>query len=185
MNGFSITYQMTRADYQAMVQAVMHQARWYRVVVVVGCLSAWIAIALYGAKSMDQFWNFLAFVFQGRAAWSLYVTLAVLPILAFWDHLFAFAASFSFNKNALAKTPTTVRASGDDIVLSLDNISSTLTWSAITKVIETRKRVLLMVSTQQAVILPRRAFATQTDYLAARDFALAHVDLEVPVADRT
>jgi hypothetical protein len=109
----------------------------------------------------------------------------VLPVLAFWDHLFAFAASFSFNKNVLAKKPTTIRASGDDIVLSIDDISSTLAWSAITRVIETRKRVLLMVATQQAVILPRRAFATQADYLAARDFALAHVDLEVPVADRT
>ena len=184
MNGFSITYQMTRADYQAMLSAVLTRPLWYRIVIVIGCLSAWIAIALYLSKTMDDFWRFLSLVVAGRAGWPLYAALAALPLILFWEPLMAFIGSFSFRKNALAKHPTSVRADGDQIEIKVAELVSTIPWASITKVVETKKRLLLMIATQQAIILPRSAFASEADYTAARDFSLAHVDLEVPVVKR-
>lgn len=179
-DGFKITYQMTRADYQAMVAEVLRKPLWYRLVLVAGMISAWLASVLYASTSMDQFWRFIALVFSGRAYWAVYLAPFAILMLFFWETVMAFLGSFTFSRNVLAKKPTTVTADAQEIRLGVEGLSSTVRWDAITKLIETRKHLLLMLATQQAVVLPRRAFASEADYAAARALALAQVSPDIP-----
>lgn len=180
MNGFAVTFQMTRADYSAMFRAMMGRPWWNRWVLLAGWIALWLAVMLFGARSMEHFRQALAFIVQGKAGWGLYLGFLMLPLLFFWENIAAYTSGVSFARNELARKPTTVRADADGVHIGIDTISSDVGWSAILKVIETAERLFLTISTRQAVVLPRRAFASEADYAAARDFIREHIGRETP-----
>ncbi len=179
-DGFSLTYQMTRADYAAMFRALMGRPWWHRWVMLVGWIALWLAVMLFSSPSMEQFWRAIGYIWEGRAGWGFYAGLLMLPLLFFWEDLAAFANGVSFAKNEIAKKPTTVRVDHEGVRLSVAEVSSQVGWSAIVKVIETATRLFLVISARQAVVLPRAAFASDAEYAAARAFVLERIG-EIPV----
>ncbi|MBI3071400.1 MAG: YcxB family protein [Deltaproteobacteria bacterium] len=60
------------------------------------------------------------------------------------------------------------RFSRDVIFLERQEISSTLTWQAVTKVVESPVGYLLLMSNDQFLVIPRRAFRSADDERAFR-----------------
>jgi hypothetical protein len=72
-----------------------------------------------------------------------------------------------------------VRPSG--IESRTKDIQAEIAWTAVKKIIETSTHLILAISKREALIIPRRAFASDDDYQAARGFIVRHVGPQIPL----
>jgi hypothetical protein len=88
---------------------------------------------------------------------------AALALLAFW---FGLCPPIRYVRARRTDTlgPTGLRLSESGIEIETANINSLVRWPAIKRIARSRNRTFLFVSSASAVILPRRAFDTNSQF---------------------
>lgn len=179
--GAAITYLTTRADYAAMIAAVQRRPLGQRLAVSGLILLILLGVAWHGAGgSLDRLQLFGARVAAGRVSWWFYPAVIVPVLLPLAVHrVLALLISPWFRRSVLAREPVRMELREDGISLSITGLSSHVAWSAVTRLIETPQHLFAVITTRQVVILPRRAFASEAAYQAARALVLRSVRPEV------
>ncbi|MCM1339253.1 MAG: YcxB family protein [Muribaculaceae bacterium] len=103
----------------------------------------------------------------------LYFVKAVLPLIVIWVLIFAIAwgigatDAFSISSKRVFKMlegralDAEIEVQENGLAMSNKNASSFIEWSGIVDIHETKSTFLIFVSKYQAVIVPKRAFATE------------------------
>lgn len=105
-----------------------------------------------------------------------------LPLLLviFGDQLAGAIAALVFKTRAAADKEIIVTLSDNGIHARSADIDSNVSWRGITKAIETKTHMFLALSKREALILPRRGFASSADYDEALCLVRKHLDVSAP-----
>ncbi|WP_416408390.1 YcxB family protein [Agrobacterium rosae] len=107
----------------------------------------------------------------------LYWPFWFLPLLlvVFSDQLAGLIAVLVFKTRAAANKEIVVTLSDHGVRARSADINSEISWKGIVKAIETQTHLFLALSKREALILPRRGFASDADY--AEGVALVRANL--------
>ncbi|NTF06831.1 YcxB family protein [Agrobacterium rubi] len=173
-----IRYVCMRSDFIAVTRALIRRPFWRTALTVV--LSLIIAGHLF---VMAWFWP----VKEGVPTWYAelhfrYWPIWFLPLLltVFSGHLAGLMAAMVFKTRAAANQDIVVTLSRDGVRARSADINSDISWSGIVKAIQTRTHLFLALSKREALILPRRGFASDADYAEAVCLVRAHLKPSAP-----
>ncbi|NTJ41689.1 YcxB family protein [Agrobacterium larrymoorei] len=110
---------------------------------------------------------------------------APLFFVLFGDYIAGLNAALIFKRNASANKEISFELLEHGFIASSDDIRSELSWASITKVIETDHHLFLAISRREALTLPKRAFASETDFARTMDFVRNHVSPQTPIVKHT
>jgi hypothetical protein len=158
-----IRYICTRSDFIAVTRALIRRPFWQTalklalLVIIAGNLfvMAWLwpgkeGVPPWYAEIYFRYWPF----------WFLPLLLTV-----FSSHLAALMAAMVFKTRAAANQEIVVTLSQDGVTARSADINSAISWGGIVKAIETKTHLFLALSKREALILPRRGFASAADYV--------------------
>jgi hypothetical protein len=160
MEQFHLSYIMQRDDFVALArvvsrrtpQRILFEALLLGVLIVgayfIGAGGSALTLPSYPAE-------FSAAIGVGLAV--LLGTLFPLRWLQLW-----LMAGAAYRRNAAAGKTVTFDIDEHTIVGGIAGVTTTLQWSAVTRLIETPERLFVAISRREALILPRRAFADAT-----------------------
>lgn len=174
-----ITYRFERNDFTAMTRA-MTRRPWTRKVAMVAVwfLVVLVFLFLFRAAALEFLDPFVRTILLD------FLPLWVIGILAllFSSHLMGLSAALIFKHNALACQDIDLLLRKSGIESRTSDMRAEFTWGMVKKIIETDSHLFLTLSRREGLILPRRAFASDDAYRAARDFIAHHAGPQVPMS---
>jgi YcxB-like protein len=139
---------------------------------------AWLALFSAWIVASVLSWYVLAVVLEVENWWILVVPVFVLPLIFLIAYPSAYRRSVcsivrsmireGSNRGFLA--PRTVTITSDRLKESSDFKDTSLAWRAVERVAHTSDHIFIYISAMSAIIVPRRAFASSSefdDFLAA------------------
>ena len=167
------TYTLTPGDYAAMTVALTRRS-WTRRLLT---LAIWVAIFWFALACLTALWNpaLLARVLlaSGGMYW-IGGALLFAALLILFGHWIAWGISFLYYRQLSSAGATITIALTDEAVEATSNVADTrLPWTTVKRVIGDARHTFLAISKREALILPRRAFASDADFAAARQYAEA------------
>jgi hypothetical protein len=171
---FRISYIVQRDDFVALTRAMNHmtlRTHLFRIALLVGAMTAaWFASTR--EHSGDAFNE----IVTGRAPFEVYPFIAVMLVVLLFalfsrPWLLAWTARRVYPRNAFADKQIVFEITDVAIVGGLPLISSTIAWAAVVRLIETPERLFVAISRREALIIPRRAFASDADFVDFLAFA--------------
>jgi hypothetical protein len=168
---YEFTYVMQRRDFVALTFAIQQITPWRFVATIVLCIIFMTGAYLLGngpqaATILERPMEIV--VLAGFEV----VTLLFLIFPFRWFYLW-YAASTVFRRNAAAGKAMRFVIDAAAIVGGMEGISTTVAWPAVTRLIEKPNHLFLAISRREAMILPRRTFANDTERAAFTEFARA------------
>ena len=167
------TYTLTPGDYAAMTVALTRRS-WTRRILT---LAVWVVIFWFALACLTSLWNpaLLArvLVASGGATW-VGGALLFASLLMLFGHWLSWGISFLYYRQLASAGATITIVLTDDGVDATSNVADTrLPWASVKRVIGNARHTFLAISKREALILPRRAFASDADFDAARRYAEA------------
>jgi hypothetical protein len=171
------TYTYTLADFLALQSVIRSRQRFgYATLHVYAglAIAAGIVIAAFGMATFgNRRLSFDATTISGLLT-VVVIALVVIEVLM----RVPFIANSSYKNQSVADQAFTFLIHDAGLTISGKDQAGEWKWSAVKAVEQYRDTIFLMVSDQQAILLPARAFTTPADYQAA----LALARLKVPAA---
>lgn len=166
-----ITYTMSSLDYAATILAISRQTFGQGVrAFVLWLLAGWLAATLF----TNIYDPILLLRWVSSSALSiliavmLVIVLAALTVAHRW---FLWAISLLYyRRTALADATVTVSLTEAGIESTSVVADTRIPWSTVKRVVRDRDHLVLAISRYEAVVLPRRAFANETDFDEAYTF---------------
>ena len=177
------SYVLTRADYVLMSVALTRRPLLQRIIraflFVLGAL--FIGISL-GTDSDAGYFETLLDMMKAIASgempiwfYAIYIVVAAVALFSHW--ITGLVACLLFSRVPTKGLLHDVELGEKEVAIRAPNMASTISWSAIKRVVEERTFFLAILSNRQSVLLPRRAFPDDTSYANALAFARAHAGL--------
>jgi hypothetical protein len=176
---FHITYRFERHDFVAMTRALAHKPwTWRLAAVALWLVLVLIFLLLLRSSSLEILQRGLRMVVLD------YLPLWVIGGIAllFNNRIMGLTAAAIFKNNAYANQEIELFIRKSGIESRAQGIRAEFTWAAVKRIIETSTHLFLAISKREALIIPRRAFASDDAYQDARGFIVSHAGPEVPVA---
>lgn len=108
--------------------------------------------------------------------WWVLAVLVIGPLLAVFNVAASgLIARLTYRRNPAAGETMTLTFDDQAIGVDRPTLSSRIAWSNIKQIIETRDHAILAISRREGIPVPRRAFASDTDYAALVRFAQARI----------
>jgi YcxB-like protein len=175
---FSLTYTYDYGDFVALVRAKRSLGRLGRFGVVTHFL---VVGALYLALAAAGFaWDGvpLATLIERENLLMLLAGLLVaIVIVAVIDFVFLhWLYRLVFRRFALANREMTVTLDDDRIAWAATGFAGECAWSSVKWMVETKDRLFLFISKVEAIVLPRRATASDTEFQSMAAFVRKHVN---------
>jgi hypothetical protein len=139
--------------------------RWVLLALMIFLLGSALLLALFG-KSEDQV----------PAALFLLIPLGMIVLLCFWPRVITWKLTKNLSKRdkrRLLYSPLRITITSISFDCASDDASSSLRWSAIDRIEESEDHTFVFISSALAQIIPKRVFASATDY---NDFVQAMTD---------
>jgi len=178
---FRIHYVMTRDDYVAMSAALLApslRSRLIRVAAFLVIALVFLFIAGRGYEDFERFW----IVISSRMPWWFYLLFPAVALLMLVSHRLIWLTARSFyRKIAAAEKEVTMTVDASGIEAQSPDLKSNIGWSAIQRVIPVRDHVFLAISKREALIVPRRGFASDAEFAAFLPFVARHVPAGTPM----
>ncbi|HXV32322.1 MAG TPA: YcxB family protein [Sinorhizobium sp.] len=174
-----ITYRFERRDFAAMTRALTQKPLGWRLAMVAAWVALFLAFLFFFAGSVARFRETLVTLPDYAAA-------ILIPVVAllFGHHIWGLIAASVFKNNALANRDIELSLRQSGIKGGTAAICYEFDWEAVKKIIETRTHLFLALSKREALIIPRRAFASDGEYQAARRFILSQAGTTTSVVIR-
>ena len=174
---FEVTFKMDRADYVALCLAMRRKARWRVAAEATGALLIVPAAMLVAtAGNFDASLSALRAIATLHAPWWIYPIILAAPLLVVQQRLLiALKAGRAYRRYAIADREMRHSFETDGLETILTNFESWISWHAIESIIETSDHLFLAISRREALILPRRAFTSDTDYQRLTGFVRARI----------
>jgi hypothetical protein len=163
---FEVTFNMERADHVALCLAMQRKRRFRVFAEAVGALLIVPAAVLVAtAGNFSATIEALRDVATLHAPWWIYPLILAVPALVLQQKLLVTVrARRAYHRYAIADREMRHSFETDGLETILTNFESWISWHAIEGIIETSDHLFLAISRREALILPRRAFATDADY---------------------
>ncbi|MFJ1302759.1 YcxB family protein [Pseudomonadota bacterium AL_CKDN230030165-1A_HGKHYDSX7] len=165
------TYTLTPGDYAAMTVALTRRS-WARRLLK---LTLWVLVFWVALSCLTGIWNPLTLarivMASGGTPW-IGGALLFAALLILFGHWIAWGISFLYYRQLSSAGATITLALTDDAVEATSNVADTrVPWISVKRVIADSRHIFLAISKREALILPRRAFASEADFDAARRYA--------------
>jgi hypothetical protein len=171
-----LSYRMERHDFVALTNALTRRSIWRPILIIVVWYLAIGCFMLAAIGDSGSLQDLLMVIATGQAPWWFYPVLLIGPALALLRPYFlTLVAARVYPRNALADKTLRFTFNSDAIEGGMPEIQSRFLWSAIKSIVETPAYAFLLISRREALIVPRRAFATPDDYDALISFARARM----------
>ena len=176
---FEVTFKMERADYVALCLAMQRKDRWRVAAEAIGALLIVpAAILVTTAGNFGALISALRDIATLHAPWWIYPIVLAAPLLVVQQRLLiALKAGRHYRRYAVADREMRHSFETDGLETILTNFESWISWHAIESIIETSDHLFLTISRREALILPRRAFASDTDYQRLTGFVRDRIGL--------
>jgi hypothetical protein len=172
---FQITYTMTPRDYTAMTRAVTRRP-WQRrlITLALWLFSVWCLLVLF-TDVFNPITMIRAIIAAKSWAWILAIMTGVL-LYTVASHWIAWAISFAYYRELASADATITMTLTDEGVGGESNVTDTKApWTTVKRIIREKDYLFLPISKREAFILPRRGFASNTQFDAAHRFATERV----------
>ena len=164
---FEVSFKMERADYVALCFAMRRRAadRLLANAAIYLLTVALVALIVTGGNT-----GAIAAVLREaiglRAPWWIYpiIPSGFLFAVLLQPVLLSLKAGHAYRRLVIADREICVSFETEGLQTILTNFESWISWHAIERIIETSDHLFLTISRREALILPRRAFATDADY---------------------
>lgn len=171
-----LSYRMGRDDFVALTQALTRRSIWRPILLVIVWYVALGCLVMAAIGDAGSFQDVVMLIAQGKAPWWIYAMLLIGPALALLRPYFlGLVARRVYPRNALADKDLRFSFNSDAIEGGVPEIQTRFLWSAIKAIVETPAHGFLLISRREALIVPRRAFATAEDYEALISFSRARM----------
>lgn len=172
-----LDYTMSRGDFVALSIAVARRPLPVRLawVAAMWMLVGGVMAMLPGgtAPGTTMFDDLLA---GNRDWWPLLGSVAVLSVLALFRHRVAgLQAAGGYARTPLADHPMAIDLDETEVRVVAGEFDWSFPWEAVSRMVETSDRLVLVVGAREGLPLPRRAVATTADWEALRAFVTAHM----------
>jgi len=159
-------YRFSLADYLALTDA-MYRRSWRRGTLIV-LLWLVIVVTIMGliSDSWAQFWQALSdLVHLNGAPLYFYALVAVIPaVVVFMPQLRRLQARRIYSWNAIADLEIGLQINAIGVHTTMPGRSSQTQWSAVRGMKLTATHMFLTVSRREAIVVPRRAFASEAAF---------------------
>lgn len=166
-----ITYTLNARDYAAMTRELTRRPLW-RGAVMLGIMlvGVWCLVA-YSTGVYDPLLIAQGIHRSGALPWFL-GGMGAAVLLAVSSHWFAWAISFLYYRQLASADAVITLGLADDGIHATSSVANTdLPWASIKRVVRTRAHVFLPISRREALIMPRRAFASDAAFEDATRYA--------------
>jgi hypothetical protein len=175
---FSLTYTYGYDDFVALVRAKrtlgpMGRFGWVSPYVVVSALYVVLVAAGFAWDGVP-----VSRLLEGQNLLMLLAgMLVVIAIVAAIDFVFLYwLYRLVFRRYALANREITITLEDDRIKWSSGAFAGECAWSGIKRMVETKDRLFLFISKVEAIVLPRRAVASDAEFRSIAAYVGRHVN---------
>lgn len=172
---FQITYTLTPWDYAAMTRAITRRPlQRSAVTLALWLFSVWCLLVLF-TEIFNPITMVRAIFTSGSPFWVLAV-LCIVVLFSVFSHWFAWAVSFFYFRQLASAGVTITMALTNEIVEGNSTVADTRApWATVKRIVRERDYLFLPISNREAFILPRRGFASDTEFDAACRYAAERI----------
>ena len=174
---YSYSFTMQLGDYLAMSRVLGRRSIWAPLAILVlyyGTVAAFILAGVEGDTA--AFVEVVRQIGTGKAPVWIYPLLLVGLLLVLLRPLYLrLLAGQVYRRHVMADRNLSYRLASGAVQGGIPDVQGRFLWSAIKRVIVTPEHAFLTLSRREALIIPRRAFATDEDFDMLLAFARARI----------
>jgi hypothetical protein len=164
-------------DFLAMSRALGRRSIWTPVLILVlyfGIVAGFVLAGVGG--DIAAFTEVVRQISTGKAPVWLYPLLLLGPLLVLLRPVYLrLLARQVYRRHVMAERNLSYRLNSDAVQGGIPEVQGRFLWSAIKRLIVTPEHAFLTLSRREALIVPRRAFATDEDFGMLLAFARARI----------
>lgn len=174
---FRARYRFSREDYLALMEAMKPKSRGLRAILAVGWVLLFVLVIGLSCASWEQFVEAMAdLVTMNEVPMIFYLMIGLgLVVIAFLPSLTMLRAMRLYSGYAIADREVEMELSEAGLRISGPGRETRLDWALVQRAIVRKNYLFLALSRREALVLPRRAFASPAEFVGATAYARARI----------